>query len=53
VLSLYQAVNLVMVMPAIAVAVNRPSVAAAVAILTTAAIVIVWLVARRNIGVHV
>jgi Fuc2NAc and GlcNAc transferase len=53
VLSLYQAVNLVVVIPAIAVAVNRPSVAAPVAALTTAAIVIVWLVVRRSIGVNV
>jgi UDP-N-acetylmuramyl pentapeptide phosphotransferase/UDP-N-acetylglucosamine-1-phosphate transferase len=52
VLSVYQLINLVLVIPAIAVAVNRPLVATAVAALTTVAIVVVWLVVRRNIGVH-
>jgi len=53
VLSVYQLINLVLVIPAIAVAVNRPLVATAVATLTTAAIAVVWLVVRRKIGVHV
>jgi UDP-N-acetylmuramyl pentapeptide phosphotransferase/UDP-N-acetylglucosamine-1-phosphate transferase len=52
VLTLYQAINVVMVIPAIAVAVNRPQAATLVATLATAAIVVVWLAVRRNIGVH-
>jgi len=52
VLTMYQLVNLVLVVPAIAVAVNRPAVAVVVTIFTTVAIGVAWLVVRRNIGVR-
>ncbi len=52
VLSAYQSVNLVLVVPAIAVAVNRPAVAVVVAIFATLVIVVAWLVVRRNTGVR-
>jgi UDP-N-acetylmuramyl pentapeptide phosphotransferase/UDP-N-acetylglucosamine-1-phosphate transferase len=53
VLAIYQTINLVLVIPAIVVAVNRPTIASAVAASCSAALVVVWLVVRRNIGVHV
>jgi UDP-N-acetylmuramyl pentapeptide phosphotransferase/UDP-N-acetylglucosamine-1-phosphate transferase len=53
VLSLYQLINLVLVMPAIAVAVNFPAFATLVATSTTVAIVLAWLLVKKNIGVLV
>jgi hypothetical protein len=53
VLAIYQTINLVLVIPAIVVAVNRPTIASAVAASCSAALAVVWLVVRKNIGVHV
>lgn len=51
VLSLYQGVNLVLLVPAIAVAVNFPALAPLVAAFTTLLFGSGWLLARRKLGV--
>jgi len=49
VLALYQTVNLLLVTPAIAVAVNFPASAMVVASVTTLALVLAWMLAKKNL----
>lgn len=51
VLALYQFINLVLVVPAIAVAVNYPALAMVTAFSLTLALALGWLLARKNPGV--
>lgn len=51
VLTLYQFINLVLVVPAIAVAVNYPALAMVTAFSLTLALALGWLLARKNPGV--
>jgi Fuc2NAc and GlcNAc transferase len=51
VLTLYQLINLVLVMPAIAVAVNYPASATVIAFVVTGALGLGWLLVKQKLGV--